>query len=80
MDFFLYIILKGEEIKIWDAGCSFGAEPYTFAIMLAERMGHFGFKKIKIEASDIDSKFGKVILDRIYEYKDLGKLLKSYPP
>ncbi|MEA1972940.1 MAG: CheR family methyltransferase [Candidatus Cloacimonadota bacterium] len=67
-----------KEIKIWDAGCSFGAEPFTFSIILAERMGHFAFKKVKILATDIDSKFGKVLSDRIYEYKNLERIPKDY--
>jgi len=43
-----------KEIKIWDAGCAMGQEPYTFAIFLAEKMGYFGFKKVRIHATDID--------------------------
>jgi len=67
-----------KEIKIWDAGCSFGAEPFTFSIILAERMGYFRFKKVKIMSSDIDSKFGEVISKAVYHYRDLERIPKDY--
>ena len=40
--------------RIWDAGCATGQEVYTLAILLAERMGTFGFRNIRIDATDID--------------------------
>ncbi|HPB55993.1 MAG TPA: CheR family methyltransferase, partial [Candidatus Aminicenantes bacterium] len=39
-------------IKIWDAGCAMGPEPYTLAILFAEKMGKFAFKNVRIDASD----------------------------
>ncbi len=35
--------------KIWDAGCSNGAEPYTFAMILREKIG----KEAKIKEKKI---------------------------
>lgn len=63
-------------IRIWDAGCAMGPEPYTFAIMLAEKMGYFAFKKVRIDASDIDENdtFGKIIQDGIYHIEDLKRI------
>ncbi len=50
-------------IHIWDAGCAMGPEPYTLTIILAEKMGHFSFKNLRIEATDIDTNenFGAIV-------------------
>ena len=63
-------------VKIWDAGCAMGPEPYTFAIVLAERMGYFTFKKVEIHATDIDEQdqFGKIIQDGIYPIGELSRM------
>jgi len=64
------------KIKIWDAGCASGQEPYTLAIMLAEKMGKYIFKNLEIHATDIDESnlFGKIIQDGIYSYQDLKRI------
>jgi chemotaxis methyl-accepting protein methylase len=36
--------------RVWDAGVAMGQEPYTLSIMFAERMGHFAFKNLRIDA------------------------------
>lgn len=63
-------------VKIWDAGCAMGPEPYTFAIVLAERMGYFTFKKVEIHATDIDEQdqFGKIIQDGVYPIGELSRM------
>lgn len=68
--------LGQKEIKIWDAGCALGQEPFTFAILLSEKVGYFTFKKVKIFASDIDEsgEFQKVITNGIYPYQDLSRI------
>jgi len=55
-------------IKIWDAGCAMGPEPYSLAILLAERMHPYAFKNVRIIATDIDESgnFGQIIHDGIY--------------
>ncbi|MBU0474446.1 MAG: chemotaxis protein CheR [Bacteroidetes bacterium] len=64
------------KIKVWDAGCAFGPEPYTLAILLAESMGNFAFKNLIIEASDIDEggNFGNVIANGIFSNEELGRI------
>lgn len=39
-------------IKVWDAGCASGEEPYSVAMVLAEHLGHFGFANLVIHATD----------------------------
>ncbi len=41
-------------VVIWDAGCATGEEPYSLAIVLAERMGEFAFRNLGIIATDMD--------------------------
>ena len=49
--------------RIWDAGSAMGQEPYTLAILFAERMGHFAFDNLRIDATDVEStgQFARVI-------------------
>jgi chemotaxis protein methyltransferase CheR len=55
-------LCKNMYIRIWDAGCAMGPEPYSLAIILRENMGHFRFRNVKIHATDIDeSDFGATI-------------------
>lgn len=63
-------------IKIWDAGCAMGPEPYTFAIILAEALGHDKFKKVTLVASDIDetSNFKEIITDAVYPLSELSRM------
>lgn len=63
-------------IKIWDAGCASGEEPYTFAILLAEKMGKYIFKNVEIHATDLDisNQFGEIINNGIYPYKELQRI------
>ena len=66
-------------IKIWDAGCAMGPEPYTLAIVLAESMGSFSFKNLVITATDIDEcdMFGKIITDGIYSEEETKRIPKE---
>ena len=42
-------------IRIWDAGCASGPEPYSIAMTLRENMGHSLFRNVLIYATDIDA-------------------------
>lgn len=67
----------GQPVKIWDAGCSNGAEPFTLAIMLAEKLGRDEYtKRVTIYASDrnISTGFDKLIETGIYDKSSLERM------
>lgn len=63
-------------IAIWDAGCAMGQEPYSLAILLAESMGRFAYKNLRIDATDIDSSnlFERIIGDGVYHEQELRRI------
>jgi chemotaxis protein methyltransferase CheR len=67
------------EVKIWDAGCAHGPEPFTLAITLAENMGKFAFKNVKIDATDLDKSnlFGDIIEKGSYPFEELKRIPKD---
>jgi chemotaxis protein methyltransferase CheR len=71
-------------IKIWDAGCALGQETYTIAMIFAEKMNHFGFKNLRIDATDYDSanNFGDIVTTAVYPSEELQRtppeLLEKY--
>jgi len=74
-----YVIpeVKGHRyIRIWDAGCAHGPEPYSIAIMFRENMSHFMFRNVKIYASDIDisSRFDEIIANGIYPEAEIKRI------
>lgn len=62
-------------IKIWDAGCALGQETYTVAMIFAEKMNSFGFKNLRIDATDYDSAnhFGDIVTAATYPYDELQR-------
>jgi two-component system CheB/CheR fusion protein len=47
----------GDAIRIWSAGCAAGEEPYSMAILLADKLGDsIADYEIRIYATDIDEK------------------------
>ncbi len=72
----LPIISGSSKPLVWDAGCAMGPEPYTLAIMLAERMGKFGFRNLQIYATDIDEsgQFGDIIKKGEYPEEPLTRI------
>ncbi len=62
-------------IKIWDAGSALGQETYTIAMIFAEKMNPFGFKSLRIDATDYDSanKLGDVVTAAVYPTEELQR-------
>ena len=62
--------------RIWDAGVAMGQEPYTVAILFAERMGHFAFNNLRIEATDVEStgQFAQIVEAAMYPREELSRL------
>jgi chemotaxis protein methyltransferase CheR len=54
VDHLAVAVLGRQRIRVWDAGCADGPEPYTLAILLAERLGRFQFRNVRIDATDVD--------------------------
>ncbi len=65
-------------IRIWDAGCAMGHEPYTLAILLAENMGQFGFRNLEIHASDYDAPLLKTLEAATYPMEELKRVPSEY--
>ncbi len=72
----LPLIENTSRIKIWDAGCAMGPEPYTFGIIFAEALGRSNYKKVSILASDIDetSNFKEIVQHGVYPKSDLSRM------
>ncbi|MGN6380540.1 MAG: CheR family methyltransferase [Gaiellales bacterium] len=46
---------RNGSIRVWSAGCASGQEPFSVAMLLAERLGIDGFaRRVKIYATDVD--------------------------
>lgn len=61
-------------ISIWDAGCAMGQEPYTLAILLAEKMNQFALRNVKILATDYDEPLLKILAAAIYPKEELQRI------
>jgi len=64
------------KVRIWDAGCAMGPEPYTFTIMLAECMGKFAFGTVTVDATDYEEHgdFGSIIRSGRYPHDSLCRI------
>jgi len=72
----LPVMKSSRFIRIWDAGCAHGPEPYSLAILLRENMSHFLFRNVQIYATDIDNsdQFGDIIGKGLYPEEELKRI------
>jgi len=72
----LPVIAGRNHPRIWDAGAAMGQEPYTLSILFAERMGHFAFNNLRIDATDVENTghFARVIETAQYPHNELSRL------
>lgn len=72
----LKLALGRLRIKVWDAGCALGQEPYTLAILFAEKMGDMGFNTLYLDATDYDSEnnFGDIVTAGVYKTEELQRI------
>lgn len=79
VDYLVPEVTGRSEIKIWDAGCASGQEPYTFAIMLAEKMNRYALNNVKFYLTDIDlsNLFADIIEKAIYPAEELQRIPKD---
>jgi chemotaxis protein methyltransferase CheR len=63
-------------VRVWDAGCAMGPEPYTLAIYFAENMGRFAYRNLIIDASDYDEggNFREIIEAGVYAGEGLQRI------
>ena len=64
-------------IRIWDAGCTHGPEPYTLAMLLRERMSDYVFRNVRIHATDVEAQFGPHIAAGIYAEQEVKRIPAS---
>jgi chemotaxis protein methyltransferase CheR len=71
-------VMGRSNVRIWDAGCAMGHEPYTLAILLAERMGGFAFRNVHIYATDYDAPLLKVVEAGVYPHEEVQRIPGEY--
>ncbi len=68
------------KVRVWDAGCAMGPEPYSLAMMFAESMGQFAFRNFRIDATDVDESnlFSSIISEGVYKEDDLKRIPQKF--
>lgn len=66
---------RGQPFRIWSGACSSGEEPYTLAMVLAERFGDTGWELV---ASDISSRVLKKARAGVYAMDRAEKIPQRY--
>lgn len=76
VDHILPAIAGRNRPRVWDAGAAMGQEPYTLAVLFAERMGHFAYDNLRIDATDVEStgSFARIAENGAYPREELARL------
>lgn len=76
VDMLLQNLPETGTIRIWDAGCAYGQEPFSLAILLAERMAPEEFERVRILATDIDvsNRFSAFFNSGEYSWDDVKRM------
>ncbi|MBW2303882.1 MAG: chemotaxis protein CheR [Deltaproteobacteria bacterium] len=74
-DYVLPFLRSRRYIRIWDAGCAMGPEPYSLAIIFRENMGAT-FRNVTIFATDVDEsgRFGEIIRRGVYPQEQVKRI------
>jgi chemotaxis protein methyltransferase CheR len=71
----LPVLKRHQFVRVWDAGCATGPEPYSIAMILRESMGQLLFKNVLIYATDLDEgNFSDDVALGIYPATKLGSI------
>jgi chemotaxis protein methyltransferase CheR len=71
--------LRGQAfIRVWDAGCAHGPEPYTLAMLMRERMSDFVFRNVRIHATDVQHQFGPQIDAGVYADQEIKRIPQTF--
>lgn len=65
-DFVIPAISHARSIRVWDAGCATGEEPYTLAILFASKLRPFPFRNLDILATDYEESNYAQFAERIH--------------
>ena len=64
-DIVIPAISHSRTIRVWDAGCASGEEPFTIAILFAAKLGAFHFRNLDVLATDYEESNYAQFADRI---------------
>ena len=70
--------MKTKRLRIWSAGCAFGQEPYSVAMVLKEEEKKLQDWNVEIIASDISNEALKVAKQGIYNNFEIHRGLTDY--
>jgi chemotaxis protein methyltransferase CheR len=74
-DIVIPAISHSRSIRVWDAGCASGEEPFTLAILFASKLGAFHFRNLDILATDYEesnyAQFAERIRKAEYSRQDI---------
>jgi chemotaxis protein methyltransferase CheR len=74
-DIVIPAVAHWRSIRVWDAGCATGEEPFTLAMLFAAKLRPFPFRNLDILATDYEessyAQFGGQIANARYSRKDI---------